>query len=1013
MNTRGQKFSEEEKYRSLFENVREGIYQSTPDGRIITANPALVTMLGYDSVDELKRLNIATDIYVNPEERDQRLQELLESNIDGDIELCLKRKDGTHIFVLEHSHPVLDEEGHIICFEGALTDITRRKNAETALRESEAKYQSLLETMQDGISVFDQTGRLLYFNQRKRIMLGYDSDQELYEKTAFDLIYPEDRIIARRCWEELIEKGVISNAEMRVSRKDGSHFWAEFNTTAIKNSDGVAEFFMDTMRDVTERKRDADLLRESAESYKALFNSITSAMYILNREGKFVNVNEGALDMYGYDRDFFVGKTPEFLSAPGKNDLEEVMRMIDEAFMGRPQRFEFWGLRKNGEVFPKEVSLFKTTYFADEAVIAIGVDITERKRVAEELRLHSEHLQKIIDLVPSYIFAKDIDGRFLLTNKALADVFGLKPSKIRGMTDADYGATPEQIEMYRAADLKVIEKGKPVMIPEEQVLRKDGSLGWFQTVKIPYIHPGLDKPAILGVATEITQRKEAEDELRRSEERFRKLFESHSAVKLLIDPADGSVVDANKAATEFYGWSTDTLRKMTVFEINTMPENGLFEMMKNATEQRSLRFEANHRLADGSVREVEVFTSKVEIDGKELLHSIIHDITEKRKILLDLIAAKEKAEESDRLKTAFLHNISHEIRTPLNAIVGFTALLDSSNLPEDIRRHYIDMVSQSSTQLLSVISDIVDISNIETGLARLSVTDTNINKILVNAFDLYSVQAGQKKLRFTFSGNLPDHKAVVLTDSTKLLQVLSNLISNAVKFTLSGSVSFGYSLKDTEIEFFVSDTGVGIPDDKRVLIYDRFYQIEDPNMLKTTGTGLGLSISKAYVELLGGSIWLDSTPGKGSTFYFTIPYSQGSGISSSSGVSEKEVKEEIIPGKTILIAEDDNVNFILMREMLSGIGATLVRAVNGEEAVNYCSKNRPVDLILMDIKMPVMDGYRAAELIKQSRPEIPIVAVTAYAHESDKEKTKVAGFAGYISKPVDRPKLISLISKFI
>jgi PAS domain S-box-containing protein len=838
-------------------------------------------MLGYDSEEELKTLNIARDLYVNPDDRDKLLNELVEKSTDGDIELRLRRRDGTEIFVLEHSHPVYDHQGELIYFEGALTDITRRKAAETALRESETKYQTLLEMMQDGISLFDKMGKLLWFNQRKRLMLGYKSDGELFEKNAFDLIYPEDHSLARESWAKLIEKGSVSNVEMRVLRKDGSFFWAEFNTTAIKNEEGQPEFFMDTMRDVTGRKRDADLLRESAESYRTLFNSIASAMYILNRQGKFVNVNDGAVQMYGYERDFFVGKTPEFLSAPGRNDLTEVMRMIAEAFSGTPQRFEFWGMRKNGEVFPKEVSLFRTTYFGEEAIIAIGVDITERKRVAEELRIHSEHLQRIIDLVPSYIFAKDIDGRFLLTNKALASVFGMLPSETQGKTDADYGATPEQVESYRKADLKVIEKGIPVMIPEEQVLRDDGSLGWFQTVKIPYIHPGYEKPAILGVATDITLRKEAEDELRRSEERFRKLFESHSAIKLIINPADGSVIDANNAAAEFYGWPTERLRKMKIYEISTMSQKGVDQLMKNVVNQRSIRFESNHRLADGSIREVEVFSSRVEIDGKELLHSIIHDITDKKKILLDLIAAKEKAEESDRLKTAFLHNISHEIRTPMNAIVGFTGLLDSPDLSDEDRRYYIDMVSQSSNQLLSIISDIVEISNIETGQTRISVTETNVNRILVTAYDHFSHQAGQKKLRLSFNRNLSDHRAVIMTDGNKLLQVLSNLISNAIKFTSEGSVSFGYTLKGSDLEFFVTDTGIGITADQKAKVFDRFYQVEDPKNTKTSGTGLGLTIARAFVVLLGGTIRIDSTPGQGSTFYFTVPYSESSGHASS------------------------------------------------------------------------------------------------------------------------------------
>jgi PAS domain S-box-containing protein len=499
-------------------------------------------------------------------------------------------------------------------------------------------------------------------------------------------------------------------------------------------------------------------------------------------------------------------------------------------------------------------------------------DITERKRAAEDMKLHLEQLRQIIDLVPSYIFAKDIDGKFLLANKALADVFGLLPDEIQGKNDSDYGASKDQVEGYRKADMAVIEKGIPVQIPEEQVLRKDGTLGWFQTVKIPYNHPGYDKPAILGVATEITERKEVEDELRRSERRFRRLFESHSAVKLIIDPDSGSIVDANNAAAEYYGWSVAKLKKMNLSEISTERPEEIRSRFEKATKNKGFFFETSNRLADGSLREVEVFTSRIEIDGRYYFHSIVHDITEKKKMLTDLIAAKEKAEESDRLKTAFLHNISHEIRTPMNAIVGFTSLLETSGLSEETRRQYIDIVYQNSNQLLSIITDIVDISNIETGHVKIMTNKLNINTLIRNVYEQFHPRAEQQHLALNIHPALPDIKAEIMTDETKLIQVLSNLLNNSFKFTSEGSIDFGYSIKGEVFEFFVKDTGIGIEQNKYQKVFERFYQIDNSANYKTEGTGLGLSICKAYVELMGGKIWIESTPGKGSCFYFTLPF---------------------------------------------------------------------------------------------------------------------------------------------
>ncbi|NMC41981.1 MAG: PAS domain S-box protein, partial [Bacteroidales bacterium] len=248
-------------YKILFENVHDGIYRSTPEGKIITANPALIKMLGYDSEEELKQLNISTDLYVNPADRDLFISRILEKGDLKDTELNLKRKDGSKITVLENSYPVYDSDGKISYFEGTLIDITSRKNAEEALRESENRYHTLVETIQDGLSLFDLQGKLSYFNRRKREMLGYENDAELMQVNTFDLIHPDDRGMAVELFEEILHKGYLRNKEIRILRKDGSWFWAELTANLITNSAGEPVYIMDTMRDITERRREDDEIR--------------------------------------------------------------------------------------------------------------------------------------------------------------------------------------------------------------------------------------------------------------------------------------------------------------------------------------------------------------------------------------------------------------------------------------------------------------------------------------------------------------------------------------------------------------------------------------------------------------------------------------------------------------------------------------------------------------------------------------------------------------------------------
>jgi PAS domain S-box-containing protein len=261
-----------------------------------------------------------------------------------------------------------------------------------------------------------------------------------------------------------------------------------------------------------------------------------------------------------------------------------------------------------------------------------------------------------------------------------------------------------------------------------------------------------------------------------------------------------------------------------------------------------------------------------ESDKLVALEGFISDITERKRIEEELIRAKEKAEQSDRLKTAFLHNISHEIRTPMNAIVGFTTLLDSPDTTDESRRQYIDIIYQSSNQLLSIITDIVDISNIETGLVKISRSNINMNHLIRSLYDQYRMKAREHGLVLNFTTHLDDPEAQVVTDETKVIQIFSNLINNALRFTKKGRIELGYVLRGEMVEFFVSDTGIGIAPEYQQKVFERFFQVEGPSSKQYSGTGLGLSISKAYAELLGGSIWLISTPGEGSLFCFSIPF---------------------------------------------------------------------------------------------------------------------------------------------
>lgn len=389
------------------------------------------------------------------------------------------------------------------------------------------------------------------------------------------------------------------------------------------------------------------------------------------------------------------------------------------------------------------------------------------------------------------------------------------------------------------------------------------------------------------------------------------------------------------------------------------------------------------------------------------------DNTDRKLAEMELIRAKEKAEESDHLKTAFLHNISHEIRTPMNSIVGFSEFLNDPDLLPEKRQEYTEIIMKSCNQLLSIITDIVSIATIEAGQEKILEKEMDLNETLSQLYKQFLLKVKNQNLSLVLSPFKPENEEIILTDQTKLVQILSNLIDNAIKFTRRGYVNFGYTIVGNEIEFFVEDTGIGIPDEMHEEIFKRFRQVETNTTRQFGGSGLGLTISKAYTELLGGRMWLNSELGKGTTIYFTVPY--------------KKVEEKVFPElkliqepvfnmngtKTVLIAEDEDTNFLLLEELLSGLNIRIIRALNGAEAVDICRLTHNVDLVLMDIKMPVMDGFAATKLIREFKSDLPIIAQTAYSDERDRHKAIASGCSDYISKPFKRTVIVSKIMEHL
>jgi PAS domain S-box-containing protein len=499
--------------------------------------------------------------------------------------------------------------------------------------------------------------------------------------------------------------------------------------------------------------------------------------------------------------------------------------------------------------------------------------------------------------------------------------------------------------------------------------------------------------------------------LRESEEKYRSIVD-YSPDAILVH-SGGRILFANPTTLRFLkAKSFDQVMEINLIDFiqkdyRAKAEEKFSESLK--TKQGGEYMELQCVNLENEVIEVEIISMPITYLGKPAVQSIVRDITERKRVQAELIKAKEKAEQSDNLKTAFLHNISHEIRTPMNAIVGFSALVSEPGLPAETQQSYLKIIVDSSEQLLGIVNDIIEISNIEVGIMKANVTEINLNLELISLYQHYNPLAIEKGIIFALHTGISDNSSVIETDIQKLTRILNDLLSNAFKFTRNGNISFGYRPDDADLEFFVTDTGIGINEANFDKIFERFFQVESSATRAYEGTGLGLSIARAYVEFLGGRMWLTSQQGKGSTFYFTIPFKVPKHITE---MEASEKNQEVNANtKSVLIAEDDDNNFFLMKELLSDLNLNIIRASNGVEAVDAFKKGQKIDLVLMDIKMPLMDGYEATKQIREKSPDVAILAQTAYA--DDEMKAIESGCSGFISKPFVKDRFLSLVKEYL
>lgn len=519
---------------------------------------------------------------------------------------------------------------------------------------------------------------------------------------------------------------------------------------------------------------------------------------------------------------------------------------------------------------------------------------------------------------------------------------------------------------------------------------------------------------------DITLRKKIEKELN----------ESTSKLKTIVNNLQGVVFSClaqGNFPMQFISQGIEELSGYPVSGFSNQKERGflsivhpddtaaiLYVIERTHLNTQPLSLEFRIVCADGALKWV-WFRGSVVPDGQynRLLEGFMSDITDRKKAQTQLELAKSKSEESDKLKTAFLHNISHEIRTPINAILGFSRLLEDDSLPPEKRRRFNQVILSSANNLIAIIDDIVDMAAIEAQQVTLKAEPVDVADLLRTLYVQYAPKAKDKGLaiRCLIEPSLEGVKYMV--DQTKLTQVFTNLLNNAFKFTGHGSIMFGVEKDGTGLRFFVKDTGIGIPADMQSRIFERFHQIEHRAKQNTGGMGLGLAICKAYIELMGSVISVNSQLGAGAEFFFSLHLPKTAQPEEQVVANETNGASRGGSGNLILIAEDEQTNFMLLSEMLNVLKMSYIRASNGREAVEMCRDNPNLKMVLMDIKMPVLDGLDATRQIREFAPMLPIVAVTAYTYSHGKKQVLEAGCTDYITKPISFNGLKALVTRYM
>jgi PAS domain S-box-containing protein len=1042
------------------------------EGNILTINKATLTALQYEQKELIGKP--VTMLFQEDSFKKIILENITKEEGIKNHDSYFLTKNEKKIPIIYSSSPLKNEEGIIIGTVLIARDITEHNLAEQTLKKSEEKFKNLVETTFDIIWETNEQRLYTYVSPQIEKILGY-KQEEIIGHSPFDFMPADEAEKIKKRSDEIILSKKSFNGLISINlHKDGHRVILETSGVPVLDANNNLLGYRGIDRDITDRKQAEEAFHENESALMHAQEIAKMGSWKFDMVLNKINWSENLYRIFGLEP-FKIEPTFEFfLSKIHPDDLHIIYEGMEYVQREKTSlRQEIRIILPDGSLKWMQNEL-EPGFKDDKLIMLTGVslDITETKLTEIELREKEVQYHNLANSGLALIWTSGTDKLCTYVNEPWLKFTGRTFEQAIGNAWAE-GVHPDDFDRCLKTYLTAFDNRK-IFYMEYRYHHVSGEYLWISDLGTPNYNSNGQFIGYIGHCFDITEQKLAEIALIESENKYRLIAENTADVIWSLD-MNLKFTFMSPSIMKLRGFTVEEAMMQSIDQVLT--PHSLQEVLKIFAEQivlfkndpsydiPSILIEKEHSKKDGSTiltddqvlppyslqkvfrlfakhralfkntssndtPSIMIEMEQYKKDGSIVLTEnsisllfdkkqaigvlgITRNINERKHAEEELIKAKEKAEESDRLKSAFLANMSHEIRTPMNGILGFAELLKETNLKGEQQQEYIRIIEKSGVRMLNIINDIISISKVESGQMGVSVSETNINEQIEYIYTFFKPEAEKKGIQILFKNTLPDKVAIIKTDKEKVYAILTNLVKNAIKFTTEGFIELGYEKKDNYLEFFVKDTGTGIRQEQKEIIFERFRQGSESRDKKYEGAGLGLSISKAFVEMLGGTIWVESEEGKGSIFYFTIPYNaEQEEKNSSKNVGLVDGEKNQINNLKILIAEDDETSEILITKAVKIFGKEVLKAGTGVEVVEACRNNPDIDLILMDIQMPEMNGYEATRQIRQFNKDVVIIAQTAYALIGDREMAIAAGCNDYISKPIKKDELMALIQKY-